>query len=63
MPPGPELLHPEGMFENSPAFQRRVGTVAMISPEGTAEAQNLEASDVSRRRPLSNNDGPLSGGS
>ena len=29
--------HPEGIFENSPAFQRRVFAARGISPEGTAE--------------------------
>jgi hypothetical protein len=63
MPPSPESPHPEGMFENSPAFQRQVGAVAMISPEGTAEAQNLEAFDLTLSRPPSDHHFPRRDGS
>jgi hypothetical protein len=38
---GEGRLHPEGMFENSPAFQRWVGTRTRISPEGTADDRRL----------------------
>ena len=31
-------FRPEGTFENSPAFQCRVGVTKMLSPEGTAES-------------------------
>jgi hypothetical protein len=43
-PPTPialELHHPEGMTENSPAFQRWVCVTPGICPEGTAEAATL----------------------
>jgi hypothetical protein len=36
-----ERHHPEGMTENSPAFQRWVSATPVISPEGTAEAATL----------------------
>jgi len=38
---GEGQLHPEGMVENSPAFQRWVCTRARISPGGTAEDHRL----------------------
>ncbi len=44
LPPMPIALerhHPEGMTENSPAFQRWVRVAPGISPEGTAEAATL----------------------
>src|ERR1035438_8711217 len=41
MPLGFELVHPGGMVENSPAFQRWVCMAGRISPEGTTEAAGL----------------------
>jgi hypothetical protein len=41
MPIAPELHHPEGMTENSPAFQRWVCAAPGTSPEGTAEPATL----------------------
>src|ERR1035437_79775 len=40
-PLGYELVHPGGMAENSPAFQRRVCRVGRIGPEGTTQAAGL----------------------
>ena len=37
MRPGVEIFHPEGMIENSPAFQRWDHDRLVLSPEGTAE--------------------------
>ena len=55
MPAGFEQLHPEGMIENSPAFQRRDCRSGRASPEGTAE---IEPSHASRRDLLSHHAKP-----
>ena len=44
MPLGFEQLHPEGMIENSPAFQRRDRRSGRASPEGTAEIELAQPS-------------------
>jgi hypothetical protein len=41
MPLGEGQFYPEGMVENSLAFQRWVSTRARISPEGTTEGRRL----------------------
>jgi hypothetical protein len=41
IPPESERLHPEGMAENSPAFQRWDRGQSAPSPEGTAELAAL----------------------
>src|SRR5258708_2322059 len=44
MPPGFEVLHPGGMDENSPAFQRWDRSQTSPSPGGTAEPAAFQAS-------------------
>jgi hypothetical protein len=50
MPPGFEQLHPGGMDDNSPAFQRWVRNQVRLSPEGTVEPALCQPSlrDLSR---------------
>ena len=53
MPSGFDVLHPGGMFENSPAFERWDYRRVALSPVGTAEARPIQPSlwDLSRTTP------------